>query len=45
VLSFAWFHLTNGGGLDPAGGWFRTSGKYGWLGVEVFFVVPRFIIP
>jgi peptidoglycan/LPS O-acetylase OafA/YrhL len=44
ALSVAWFHFTNGG-LDSAGGWLRTSGKYGWLGVEVFFVVSGFIIP
>ena len=41
ALSVAWFHLTNT--YDPH--WVRVSGSYGWLGVEVFFVISGFIIP
>ena len=47
VASFAvcWFHLTNGhvGFLPP--GILKASGAYGWLGVEVFFVISGFVIP
>jgi peptidoglycan/LPS O-acetylase OafA/YrhL len=39
-LAVAWFHLTS---------WWRdgvrASGSYGWLGVEVFFVISGFVIP
>jgi peptidoglycan/LPS O-acetylase OafA/YrhL len=41
ALAVAWFHLTNG----YENNWVRASGAYGWLGVEVFFVVSGFIIP
>lgn len=40
----AWFHFTNGGAL-LADGWLKTSGAYGWLGVEVFFVISGFVLP
>lgn len=39
-LSVAWFHLTLG-----ADGWLKSSGAYGWLGVDVFFVISGFVIP
>lgn len=35
-LAVCWFHLTLSEAL-PA--WLRLSGAYGWLGVEVFFVI------
>lgn len=40
-LGVAWFHLTNTYPNDVV----RLSGAYGWLGVEVFFVISGFIIP
>lgn len=39
-LAVAWFHLTNQ--WSDA---IRTSGSFGWLGVEVFFVISGFVIP
>lgn len=41
-LAVCWFHLT-GGYSD--GSLVKVSGKYGWLGVDVFFVISGFIIP
>jgi peptidoglycan/LPS O-acetylase OafA/YrhL len=38
-LAVAWFHLTRW----ADGVW--LSGTYGWLGVEVFFVISGFVIP
>src|SRR5437667_5652566 len=43
-LGVAWFHITNGGHLLNAG-WLKSSGAFGWLGVEMFFVISGFIIP
>ena len=36
-----WFHFT----VRLPDGVLRTSGLYGYLGVEVFFVISGFIIP
>ena len=41
-LAVCWFHMTNGYAADSL---VRSSGHYGWLGVEVFFVLSGFIIP
>ena len=41
ALSVSWFHLTN----QYAADWVRASGSYGWLGVEVFFIISGFVIP
>ena len=47
VASFAvcWFHLTNGNTGFLASGPLKLSGAYGWLGVEIFFVISGFILP
>ncbi len=41
-LSVCWFHLTN---TYPIESLIRNSGWYGWLGVEMFFVISGFVIP
>jgi len=41
-LSVCWFHMTS---RHPEGSLVRNSGLYGWLGVEIFFVISGFIIP
>ncbi|GAA0761709.1 peptidoglycan/LPS O-acetylase OafA/YrhL [Erythromicrobium ramosum] len=40
ALSVAWFHLTNG-----SEGWLADTGRYGFLGVEAFFVISGLVIP
>jgi peptidoglycan/LPS O-acetylase OafA/YrhL len=40
-----WFHFTNGNGAFPSSRWLKASGAWGWLGVEVFFVISGFILP
>ena len=37
-----WFHMTNTYSEDS---WVRASGTFGFLGVEIFFVISGFIIP
>ncbi len=44
ALAVCWFHLTNANTIAGVG-LLQASGKYGWLGVEVFFVISGFIIP
>ena len=44
ALSVAWFHFTNAEFTEQFGA-YRSSGAYGFLGVEVFFVISGFIIP
>jgi peptidoglycan/LPS O-acetylase OafA/YrhL len=45
ALGVAWFHFTNGNVSFLDAGWLKNSGKYGWLGVEVFFVISGFVVP
>ncbi|MEO7166210.1 MAG: acyltransferase [Chthoniobacterales bacterium] len=44
-LAVCWFHLTNGNVHFLPDGLLKASGAYGWLGVDVFFVISGFIIP
>src|SRR5689334_14543570 len=44
-LAVCWFHLTNGNPSFLTGGPLKSSGTYGWLGVEMFFVISGFVIP
>lgn len=41
AFSVCWFHLT-GAAEAP---WLKASGSFGYLGVEVFFVISGFVIP
>jgi peptidoglycan/LPS O-acetylase OafA/YrhL len=42
ALAVTWFHLTMG---HYSQSWVGATGSYGWLGVEVFFVISGFVIP
>ena len=49
-LSVMWFHLTgfhatNGNALFPQGNLLEAAGAYGYLGVQLFFVISGFVIP
>jgi peptidoglycan/LPS O-acetylase OafA/YrhL len=44
-LSVCWYHLTTANPDFLPEGILKASGKYGWLGVEAFFVISGFIIP
>jgi peptidoglycan/LPS O-acetylase OafA/YrhL len=47
-LAVCWFHLTSFTYATPDGAFYaalRRTGVYGWLGVEVFFVISGFVIP
>lgn len=50
ALAVAWFHFTKAGPTDYEGAGavadlITASGRKGWLGVEVFFVISGFILP
>ena len=50
AFAVMWFHLTGGGvplwkGGTAGEAWVRASGSWGWLGVDVFFVVSGFVLP
>jgi peptidoglycan/LPS O-acetylase OafA/YrhL len=42
ALAVCWFHFS--GNRLVGSGLIRDSGRYGWLGVEVFFVVSGFVV-
>jgi peptidoglycan/LPS O-acetylase OafA/YrhL len=47
-LAVCWFHLTNFHCNAPDQRFYhlvRQTGAYGWLGVEIFFVISGFVIP
>jgi peptidoglycan/LPS O-acetylase OafA/YrhL len=44
ALAVAWYHFTNCSELVQTD-WLRASGKHGWLGVDMFFVISGFVIP
>lgn len=41
----AWYHFTQGNHQFLSDGWLKSSGVWGWLGVEMFFVISGFVIP
>ena len=45
ALAVAWFHFAHGGRLLAEDSLVTRSASYGWLGVEVFFVISGFILP
>jgi peptidoglycan/LPS O-acetylase OafA/YrhL len=45
AFSVSWYHFTTANPALPGPGWFRESGRHGWLGIDVFFVISGFIIP
>lgn len=44
AAAVAWYHFTNCSEVVQTS-WLRASGQYGWLGVDIFFVISGFIIP
>lgn len=44
ALAVAWFHFTTCNAFLKTT-WLQASGAYGWLGVDVFFVISGFVIP
>jgi peptidoglycan/LPS O-acetylase OafA/YrhL len=45
AIMVAWYHFTQGNPAFLPKGLLKASGSYGWLGVEVFFVLSGFILP
>lgn len=45
ILAVCWFHFTNGREEFLPDGWLKSVGAFGWLGVQMFFVVSGFVIP
>ena len=45
ALAVCWFHFTNAVAGFELPAVLRASGRHGWLGVEIFFVISGFIIP
>jgi peptidoglycan/LPS O-acetylase OafA/YrhL len=45
ALGVCWYHFTYGNDAFLPDGALKSSGTFGWLGVEIFFVISGFIIP
>jgi len=45
AIMVAWFHFTQGNAAFLPKGILKTSGSYGWLGVDMFFVLSGFVLP
>lgn len=45
ALGVCWFHFTNGNPSFLSNGILKSSGRYGWIGVEIFFVISGFVVP
>ena len=45
ALGVCWYHFTHGNKTFLPDGVLKSSGTFGWLGVEMFFVISGFIIP
>jgi peptidoglycan/LPS O-acetylase OafA/YrhL len=48
ALSVCWYHFTQGGAHFQSflpDGWVKESGRFGYLGVNAFFVISGFILP
>lgn len=45
ALGVCWYHFTHGNATFLPEGPLKSSGAFGWLGVEMFFVISGFIIP
>lgn len=45
AFAVCWYHITGFVKAEPKLLWLYLSGKYGYLGVPVFFVISGFVIP
>lgn len=45
AIAVVWFHFTQVSAEFLPQGLLKSSGTYGWLGVDVFFVISGFILP
>jgi peptidoglycan/LPS O-acetylase OafA/YrhL len=45
ALGVAWYHFNYTNTVFQPGGLLTSTSKYGWLGVQVFFVISGFILP
>lgn len=45
AIGVMWFHFVVGSGPFLEGSWLQATGRYCWIGVDVFFVISGFIVP